>query len=151
MFNGHLAIGGRPSMRLVEELNRDNCTIVFEDDDLLAIMDIQPINMGHVLVMPKTCYPLLHLVPAHLSQKLFNTVASIEKALWEIDYITCEGTNILQNNGRSAWQEINHVHFHIIPRFAGDQFKIKYQPKRPEREELELIAQKIGNKLTINP
>lgn len=125
-------------------------SIVFEDNDLLAIMDIHPINIGHVLVMPKKCYQLLHHVPENLTQKLFNIVARIEKALWETEGIICEGTNILQNNGRSAWQEIYHVHFHIIPRFSGDQFKIKYQPKHPEREELGKMAKKISNKLIPN-
>jgi len=124
---------------------------VFEDDELLAIMDIQPINIGHVLVMPKTCYPFLHHVPDKLAQKLFSTVAKIEKALWETEGIICEGTNILQNNGRSAWQQINHVHFHIIPRFSGDQFKIRYQSKHPERAELEQISKKISDKLYSSP
>jgi histidine triad (HIT) family protein len=125
-------------------------SIVFEDDQILAIMDIQPINTGHVLVMPKTCYQLLHHLPASLAQKLFDTVAVVEKALWETEDIVCEGTNILQNNGRSAWQEVNHVHFHIIPRFSGDNFKIKFQAKRPERAELDILSQKISNKLVLN-
>lgn len=47
-------------------------SIVFEDNDLLAIMDIHPINIGHVLVIPKKCYQLLHHVPENLTQKLFN-------------------------------------------------------------------------------
>jgi histidine triad (HIT) family protein len=122
-------------------------SVVFEDDEILAIMDIQPINIGHVLVMPKTCYQFLHQVPASLAQKLFTTVATVEKALWQTEDIICEGTNILQNNGRSAWQEVNHVHFHVIPRFAGDNFRIKYQAKRPERADLEQIANKISGKL----
>jgi histidine triad (HIT) family protein len=125
-------------------------SIVYEDDDLLAIMDIQPINPGHVLVMPKSCYQRLHQVPENLTQKLFTVVARIEKALWETEGIVCEGTNILQNNGRSAWQEVNHVHFHIIPRFSGDGFKIKYQSKHPERQELEKISKKIMSSLTPN-
>lgn len=125
-------------------------SVVYEDEDLLAIMDIRPINPGHVLVMPKSCYQYLHQVPHNLTQKLFNTVARIEKALWETEGIICEGTNILQNNGRSAWQEINHVHFHVIPRFSGDGFKIKFQSKSLEREELEQTAKKISNKLILN-
>lgn len=122
-------------------------SVAYEDEDLLAIMDIRPINPGHVLVMPKSCYQYLHQVPHNLTQKLFNTVARIEKALWETEGIICEGTNILQNNGRSAWQEINHVHFHVIPRFSGDGFKIKFQSKSPKREELEQTSKKISNKL----
>ncbi len=123
--------------------NTLKASVVFENEHIIAIMDIQPINEGHVLVMPKKCYQLLHQLPIELSQELFRVVAEIEKTLWHIEGISCEGTNILQNNGRSAWQEINHVHFHIIPRFTGDNFKIKYQSKRPTRESLDELSDKI--------
>lgn len=122
-------------------------SVVFENERVLAIMDIQPINEGHVLVLPKNCYQFLHQVPTELSQELFRIVTDIEKTLWHIEGVVCEGTNILQNNGRSAWQEINHVHFHIIPRFAGDNFKIKYQAKRPTREALNELSDKIKTKI----
>jgi histidine triad (HIT) family protein len=118
-------------------------SIVFENDQVMAIMDIRPINVGHVLVMPKACYPTLHQTPTALIQELFRVVTEIEHSLWKVDGLVCEGTNILQNNGRSAWQEVEHVHFHIIPRFAGDDFKIKYQAKRPAREALDLLSAKI--------
>ena len=122
-------------------------SIVFENERVMVIMDIQPINEGHILVMPKNCYQFLHQVPAELSQELFRVVTEVEKTLWHIEGIVCEGTNILQNNGRCAWQEVNHVHFHIIPRFAGDNFKIKYQPKRPTREALNELADKIKSQI----
>lgn len=123
-------------------------SVVFENERIMAIMDIQPINEGHVLVFPKSCYPFLHQLPEALSQELFGVVTNIEKTLWHIEDIVCEGTNILQNNGRSAWQEVDHVHFHIIPRFAGDNFKIKYQAKRPTREALNQLSDKINMEIT---
>ena len=118
-------------------------SIVFENDRVIAIMDIQPINEGHVLVMPKICLQYLHQLPTALSQELFSVVTEIEKSLWSVEGLNCEGTNILQNNGRCAWQEVEHVHFHIIPRFTGDDFKIKYQAKRPSREALNQLSEKI--------
>ncbi|MBX7242735.1 MAG: HIT domain-containing protein [Bacteroidia bacterium] len=124
-------------------------SIVFENEQVMAIMDIQPINEGHVLVFPKECHPFLHRLPSALSQELFRVVTGIEKSLWHIEGIACEGTNLLQNNGRSAWQEINHVHFHIIPRFAGDNFKIKYQAKRPSREALNELSDKIRTQIGL--
>jgi histidine triad (HIT) family protein len=125
-------------------INREiPASVVFENEQVMAIMDIRPINMGHVLVMPKACYPTLHQTPTAVSQELFRVVTEVERSLWEIDGLACEGTNILQNNGRSAWQEVEHVHFHIIPRFTGDDFKIKYQAKRPSREELDQLSNKI--------
>jgi histidine triad (HIT) family protein len=118
-------------------------SIVFENEQVMAIMDIRPINEGHVLVMPKACYQFLHQLPAEINQELFRIVTEIEKSLWQTEGIRCEGTNILQNNGRIAGQEVNHVHFHVIPRFTGDDFKFKYQAKRPSREALNQLSENI--------
>lgn len=115
-------------------------SIVYEDDTVLAIMDINPINQGHVLVMPKHCCQSLQELPDTTAQQVFAVVKKVEAALWQAGDIACEGTNILQNNGRSAWQDVFHVHFHVIPRFAGDGFKIKYQAGRPTRTELDQMA-----------
>lgn len=125
-------------------------SVVFENEQVIAIMDIQPINEGHIVVLPKYCYQFLYQLPSKLSQELFRVVTEIEKTLWNIEGLLCEGTNILQNNGRCAWQEINHVHFHIIPRFAGDNFKIKYQAKRPTREVLNQLSDKIKIKMSVS-
>ena len=124
-------------------------SIVFENERVLAIMDIQPINEGHILVMPKKCYHFLYQVPTDLSQELFRVVTEIEKTLWHIEDIVCQGTNILQNNGRSAGQVISHVHFHIIPRFVGDNLKIKYQVKHATRETLHELSNKIKAQLQL--
>jgi histidine triad (HIT) family protein len=118
-------------------------SIVYENDEVLAIMDIQPINTGHLLVIPKTHYQFLHQVPHELGQKLFAAVQTLEKALWQVEGLRCEGTNILQNNGRSAWQEVPHAHFHIIPRFADDKFKIRFQAGKPDRADLDQLAARI--------
>ncbi len=124
-------------------------SIVFENDEVIAIMDIQPINHGHVLVIPKTHYASLREVPDELGGQLFKVVAAVEKALWKTSGIRCEGTNILQNNGQSAWQDVFHVHFHVIPRFEGDAFRIKIPRNLPERTALDHLSQQIG--LHVSP
>lgn len=125
-------------------INRElPASIVYEDEAVLAIMDINPINAGHVLVMPKQCCETLRELPDTLAQQVFAVVKKVDQALWKTEGIACEGTNILQNNGRSAWQDVFHVHFHVIPRFAGDGFKIKYQAGRPDRETLDGLAAAI--------
>ena len=124
-------------------------SIVYENEQVMAIMDIQPINAGHVLVLPKTCYETMREVPADLALALFAVVKQVEQSLWEVEGMVCEGTNILQNNGRSAWQEVKHVHFHVIPRFAGDNFRIKYQAKHPAKSELDTLANAIKTHLNI--
>ncbi len=120
---------------------------VYEDEEVLAIMDINPINNGHLLVMPKQCYTLLKDVPNELALKVFAVLLKIEKVMWDIEGVRCEGTNVLQNNGKSAWQEVNHVHFHIIPRFKSDSFKIKYEMKKPSRATLQLLSERIKEQL----
>jgi histidine triad (HIT) family protein len=118
---------------------------VYEDEHVLAFMDIRPVNAGHLLVVPKEHHTLLRNLPLALADHLFKTAIRIERVLWESG-VVCEGTNILQNNGASAWQEVYHVHVHIIPRLSGDHQRIKLSlsPLKPEREELDDIAMRIG-------
>jgi histidine triad (HIT) family protein len=118
-------------------------SVVYEDEAVMAIMDIQPINPGHVLVLPKQCYQFLHQMPVELTQQLITVVAALEKAVRNTEGITCEGTNVIQNNGREAGQEIDHVHFHVIPRVTGDGFRFKFQTTKPTRAELDALAEKI--------
>lgn len=121
---------------------------VYENDEVLAVMDIQPINLGHVLVMPKQCYQHINQMPNDLSHKVFDVVLAVEKALWQTEGVTCQGTNILQNNGEAAWQEVFHVHFHVIPRFETDSFNIRYHASRPSRTALDDLAGRIKKHLT---
>lgn len=113
---------------------------VYEDNQVLAIMDIRPINPGHILVIPKQHYAQINQIPEETALQLSKVVFLIEKAIWTLPNIRCEGTNILQNNGRCAWQEVFHAHFHVIPRFEGDQFKIRYEPQKPDRATLDEFA-----------
>ena len=120
---------------------------VYEDDDVLAIMDIQPINPGHVLVLPKTHYGQMKDLPADISAKIFDVVKQVEEALWKTDAVACAGTNILQNNGRIASQEVHHVHVHVIPRIAGDGLKLSLQTQDTDRDELDELSEVISEYL----
>jgi histidine triad (HIT) family protein len=117
---------------------------VYETDRAVAFLDIRPINSGHVLVLPKTHYATLKEVPADLAQHLLDVVVRVEKALWNVPGLACEGTNILQNNGPAAGQDVFHVHFHVVPRHTGDGFKFRYQAQRPERAQLDALAAEIA-------
>lgn len=117
---------------------------VYEDEQLLAFMDIRPVNEGHLLVVPKNHHALLKDMPLESADHLFKTAIRIERCLWETD-IPCEGTNLLQNNGATAWQEVHHVHVHVIPRLSGDYSRIKLSLSalKPNRTELDTTAKKI--------
>ena len=74
---------------------------VYEDEEVIAFMDLFPIHEGHVLVVPKQHYATLREVPLGLAEKLTKVVVQLERSIWESG-LTCEGTNILQNNGKAA-------------------------------------------------
>lgn len=121
-------------------------TKVYEDDLVLAIMDIQPINTGHVLVLPKKHFAHLHEMDEETGARLFRVAMRVERAIRETELI-CEGTNLLQNNGRPAMQEVFHVHLHVIPRYRGDGVKFKFPQEQTPREELEKAASMIRESL----
>ena len=122
-------------------------SIVHENEHVIAFLDINPINPGHVLIVPKQHYGSLKEVPTETAMQLFKVVLDVEKAVWIADGVRCEGTNLLQNNGKSAWQDVFHVHFHVIPRFKGDNFKVKIEAGKPSREELDTMATHIRNSI----
>ncbi len=93
-------------------------TRVYEDDDILAFLDIGPLAEGHLLIIPKEHAERLEGVNpevlAHLARKLPDFAAAVVKVTG------AQGYNLLQNNGRVSGQAVPHVHFHIIPRVESD-------------------------------
>jgi histidine triad (HIT) family protein len=91
--------------------------ILFEDDSVIAFLDIAPFEKGHFLVLPKHHAVLLTDLPEDL---LTHTMLIAKKlAANLLKALPCDGFNMLQNNGTCASQTIPHVHIHIIPRFNG--------------------------------
>ncbi len=121
---------------------------VYEDKQVIAFMDIMPVNHGHVLVVPKTHFPELSDMDEDTGAHLFRTAMRIEKALRRSG-VQCEGTNLLQNNGSAAFQEVMHVHLHIIPRFREDQVRVHLGQRKASRQELEQHALKIKAQLSV--
>lgn len=103
-------------------------SMVFEDERIAAFMDIRPVNSGHVLIIPQRHAPYLaHLDPetgAHMFRTAMRIAAAIRRSK-----LQCEGINLFLADGEAAMQEVFHVHLHVIPRFAGDGFGLKF----PER------------------
>jgi histidine triad (HIT) family protein len=90
---------------------------IFEDDKVIAFLDIAPFEKGHLLVLPKQHLELLTEVPADLLAHTMSIVQKLAQHLMKT--LPCDGFNVLQNNGACASQTIPHVHVHIIPRFNG--------------------------------
>src|ERR671930_1975727 len=91
---------------------------IYEDSNLLVIMDKYPINIGHTLVIPKIHYDNILLMPHEEVGRLYSFVPIIAKAV--VSAVSADGFNVGQNNGRAANQIVPHVHVHIIPRFIDD-------------------------------
>jgi len=91
---------------------------VYEDDEVLAFLDANPLAPGHTLVIPKTHHERLQDVPADLAASVFAGLHRVVPAVE--DAVDADASNVAFNNGEAAGQEVPHVHGHVIPRFEGD-------------------------------
>jgi len=97
-------------------------SICYEDSEAIAFMDIQPVNAGHVLVVPRRHYERLEEVPAELAMHLFRVATKLVPAVKKV--ADAEGMNIVVNSGSAAGQDEPHYHVHVIPRSSNDGFDI---------------------------
>jgi histidine triad (HIT) family protein len=92
-------------------------SMVYEDEDVIAFMSIQPINVGHTLVVPKKHYESIYEIPEEEVAHLYKIVKKLAYAVKKA--VDAEGIRIVQNNGEAAGQVIFHMHVHIIPMNMG--------------------------------
>ncbi|MDH4121162.1 MAG: HIT family protein [Deltaproteobacteria bacterium] len=106
---------------------------VYEDDHTLALMDINPVADGHLLVIPKSHHETLAETPEKVLHQVISVVKKMALALPQA--AGTEHMNILQNNGKMAFQSVPHVHFHLIPRREGDGigFGWRLVPGNPQK------------------
>jgi histidine triad (HIT) family protein len=97
-------------------------SVCHEDADSLAFMDIQPVNAGHVLVVPRAHYNSLLDVPPEIGMHLFQVTMRLAGAIRRVT--GCDDMNIVVNSGAAAGQDEPHYHVHIIPRRPDDGFDI---------------------------
>ena len=122
------------------------CSKVYEDDELLAFMDIGPIIKGHTLVIPKKHYDPLIETPLPVLEKIIALVQRIARA--HIVGLNAQGLNVTQANGSCAGQAVPHIHFHVIPRFETDGHSWNWRSKRYENpDEMEAFADRIRKSL----
>ena len=113
-------------------------SIVYEDKKVMAFMSIQPINVGHTLVIPKNHYENIYEIPEEEIAQLYKGVKKITKAVQTS--LNAEGIRIIQNNGKAAGQVIFHMHVHIIPMYHNSSWK---HPQTRESKMLDKDAKKI--------
>lgn len=118
---------------------------VWEDERTLAIMDINPLNPGHCLVLTKTHAPTLYEVnPADLAA---TATAARRVATAMRQAFRPDGLNLLQANGPAAFQSVPHFHWHLIPRWNGDGKGFDWKPVPGDREEIARNGEKIRTAL----
>ncbi|MEK7653329.1 MAG: HIT family protein [Patescibacteria group bacterium] len=117
---------------------------VYEDEDILAFLDVAPINPGHTLVIPKKHYANLLELPEDLLCKVALAIKKIIPAI--LKGVGTEDFNLNLNSGSLAGQVVNHVHWHIVPRFEGDGYDL-WLGKAYGEGEAEKVAEKIKNSL----
>ena len=95
------------------------CHTVYEDDHVLAFLDIAPLSPGHVLVIPKEHAATLADLSDDSSAAIGRVLPRLCRAVATVS--GTENCNVLQNNGAAAHQAVFHVHFHIIPKMPDDR------------------------------
>jgi histidine triad (HIT) family protein len=119
-------------------------SICYEDSDSIAFMDVQPVNAGHVLVVPRRHYEKFEEVPPELAMHLFRVATRLVPAVKKV--ADAEGMNLVVNSGSAAGQDEPHYHVHIIPRKTGDGFEVPLPfagSDMPDRTLLDATAVRI--------
>ncbi len=120
-------------------------TKVYEDDTVLAFLDIHPVNIGHTLIVPKAHHINLYETPDTVLSQMISAAKKLSIAIKSA--LGTDGINIEMNNDSVAGQIIFHTHMHIVPRFSGDGFT-HWNGARGYREtEMAEVAKKISASL----
>ncbi len=96
---------------------------IYSDDVCFAILDINPIEKGHTLVISNNCYPFVEDCPSEEFSHIMDVVKKVSANM--IKKLHCDATNIFINNGKASGQEIPHLHVHIIPRYINTELAFK--------------------------
>ena len=115
---------------------------VYEDEEVLAFLDITQVTTGHTLVIPKKHYRNMLEMDAEAASSLFARVPKIAKQLQE--KLGASGVNIINNNEEAAGQTVFHTHVHLLPRFdATDGLRLTFETHEPDFAALAQLAQEI--------
>jgi histidine triad (HIT) family protein len=114
---------------------------VYEDEKVVAFLDIRPLNEGHTLVIPKAHYENIFDVPKELNAYLHGVTKQVAIAVKKA--MGADGITIIQQNGKAANQDIPHLHVHVIPRYEGQKMPSFSETSEADKEKLNQTAAKI--------
>lgn len=118
---------------------------IYEDEKVIAILDIAPSAKGHTVLIPKKHSKDIFELPEEDAAHIFTVAKKIAGVLKE--ELQCDGINILQNNGKAAGQTVFHLHVHIIPRYENDTIKLTWTPGEYKEGEMQVLAGTLARKV----
>lgn len=114
---------------------------VYEDNNFLAFLDINPVNLGHTLVVPKQHFVNIFDIPEATASQIGPVIKKLSQAVK--DGTQADGVNVIINNETAAGQLIFHAHVHLIPRYLGDGFQHWHGAGGHAKEDFEKIKKAI--------
>lgn len=117
---------------------------VHEDERTVAFMDSNPGTRGHLLVVPREHVADLHDIGDDDLAAVARTARALAARV--VDRLGADGVNILQNNGRAAWQSVFHYHVHVLPRYAGDPIELPWTPQPGDEDDIQAAAAELSDR-----
>lgn len=119
---------------------------LYEDEDVIVIMDLNPTSKGHSLIIPKSHYADIYDIDEDTAAKVMKVAKKMATKMTKA--LGCDGFNLLQNNGETAGQTMFHFHMHLIPRYQDGNNKIlRFLPIDTTDEEMDDIRKRIVESL----
>lgn len=117
-------------------------SVVHADDTVVAFLDIAPMTPGHLLVVPRTHAVGLADVDPDTGAHVFRVAQGLAAGLRR-STVRCDGVNLFLADGAAAFQQVFHLHLHVLPRWRGDGLRLGYKAGTPSRAELDRQAADI--------
>ena len=138
-------------------MNKDDCIFckiangeipsatVYEDSICRVILDVNPANKGHALIIPKEHFDNIYSMDAETAAKIFTIATEVAKA--QKAELNPDGLNILQNNGEAAGKTVFHFHMHLVPRYIKDNVTMTWIPGKADTEELSALSKALRKRI----
>ena len=138
-------------------MNKDDCIFckiangeipsatVYEDSICRVILDVNPANKGHALIIPKEHFDNIYSMDAETAAKIFTIATEVAKA--QKAELNPDGLNILQNNGEAAGETVFHFHMHLVPRYIKDNVTMTWVPGKADTEELSTLSKALRKRI----
>lgn len=138
----------------IAELQKQNCIFcqlgsgkvpaktVYEDEELFAVLDINPATPGHILLIPKEHYAIMPQVPEHIIERMFMVAKGLSQSI--LKALSAKGTTIFVANGMVAGQRAPHVMMHVIPRVEGDGIGLEIPKGAITESQIKAITERLG-------